>query len=172
MKKRCSNCGYRGTLDGIQCCDYILVEKHMRPCPGGDGCAAWKPQEEVNKRARLVREEMERIVPTRNAALKTAEFRKKAKEKLTEEQRRERARERDRKYKAAHKNDPEYKRKITERARKYREKHKNDPVYLEKTRLRQREYRQRHLEEIRAKDRARRRKKDTENEAVRNVQAP
>ena len=157
--RKCSNCGYCGKLGVDPCCYYILVNKQRRPCPGGDGCEAWEPVEQVQKRILLLREEMDRIVPTRNAALKTAEFRKERREKLTEEQRRERKRERDRRYRQQRKNDPEFKNKLAERARKFREAHRNDPVYLEKKRQNEREYRQRHLEEIRAKDRARRRKK-------------
>lgn len=158
-KRRCSNCGYLGKLGVDPCCDYILINKRRRPCPGGDGCEAWEPVEQVQKRIQLLREEMDRIVPTLNAAMKTVEFRQKRRETLTEEQRRERKRERERLFREQRKNDPEYRKKQSERGRKYRAAHKDDPAYRERKRQRQREFRERHLEEIRAKDRERRRKK-------------
>ena len=65
-KKRCSNCGYVGKCGADRCCDYILIEKHCRPCPASDGCAAWRSKAEVNKRKAMM-DEIAPIVPTANS---------------------------------------------------------------------------------------------------------
>jgi hypothetical protein len=65
-KKSCDNCGYAGRCGADRCCDYILIERHSRPCPPSDGCEAWKSKDEVKKRSLMV-EEMKPIVPTEEA---------------------------------------------------------------------------------------------------------
>lgn len=66
-KKSCKTCGYVGKCGADQCCDYMLIEKHCRPCPASDGCAAWRSKAEVNKRKRLL-EQIQPLVPTKEAA--------------------------------------------------------------------------------------------------------
>ena len=65
-KKSCKTCGYVGKCGADQCCDYILIEKHCRPCPASDGCAAWRSKAEVNKRKAMM-DEITPIVPTVNS---------------------------------------------------------------------------------------------------------
>lgn len=65
-KKSCDNCGYVGRCGPDRCCDYILVERHCRPCPPSDGCEAWKSKAEVTKRSAMI-EEILPIVPTEEA---------------------------------------------------------------------------------------------------------
>jgi len=73
--RSCSNCGYAGTCGADRCCDYILIERHCRPCPAGDGCAAWRSKAEVKKRSAAM-DDRPPIVPTRNAMLWQTLFRR------------------------------------------------------------------------------------------------
>ena len=66
-KKSCKTCGYVDKCGADPCCVYILVEKHRRPCPASDGCAAWRSKDEVNKR-KLLLEQIQPLVPTKEAA--------------------------------------------------------------------------------------------------------
>lgn len=35
-KQRCRTCVYAGHMDGMTCCDYILIKKHRRGCYEGE----------------------------------------------------------------------------------------------------------------------------------------
>ena len=37
-KEICRKCKYAGHIDGMTCCDYILINKKRRGCYGGEKC--------------------------------------------------------------------------------------------------------------------------------------
>lgn len=50
-EKHCKGCVYWGAAyEGNECCNYIFVEGHSRPCPPGKGCT----EKIVGKRKRAV----------------------------------------------------------------------------------------------------------------------
>lgn len=62
--ERCRSCGYCYIgLDMALCrsmpmCEYLLQTGRRRPCPAGDGCAAFKPAEDGGERRRRAAERM------------------------------------------------------------------------------------------------------------------
>lgn len=52
MSDNCSNCFYRGSMNGgaLHYCKYIFLVESPRPCPPGEGCTVKVPRKVARRK--------------------------------------------------------------------------------------------------------------------------